>query len=116
MQRGTLQDNFVTDIFLRISNINRYSTVDDLVLDMHAGRIDVAFLDYPVGKITLVDSGVNDYKLVGDMITEPEEYFGEGFGIAFRSRDNSLVNDFNEALMTIKSNGVYDAIYERYFK
>ena len=53
---------------------------------------------FPVGKATLIDSNAGDYKVIGEMITEPKEYFGDGFGIAFRQRDEDLANAFNEAL------------------
>ncbi|WP_251977723.1 ABC transporter substrate-binding protein [Salinicola avicenniae] len=116
VQRGTLQDNYVTDNYGDVADISRYTTADDLVLDMDAGRIDIAFLDFPVGKSTLLDSEDGNYVTVGDMISEPAEYFGEGFGIAFRQRDEDLAERFNEALATLQENGTYDEIYEKYFK
>ncbi|GEK45733.1 transporter substrate-binding domain-containing protein [Halomonas pacifica] len=115
VQRGTLQDNYVTDLFGDVASISRYSTADDMVLDMEAERLDIVFLDYPVGKSTLLDSEERDYVVVGEMITEPKEYFGDGFGIAFRQRDEALAERFNEALATLRENGTYDEIYQRYF-
>ncbi|MGY4878779.1 transporter substrate-binding domain-containing protein [Vreelandella aquamarina] len=115
VQRGTLQDNYVTDMYGDIANINRYSTADDMVLDMEAQRLDIVFLDYPVGQSTLLKSDNRDYKVVGEMITEPKEYFGDGFGIAFRQRDEALAEQFNEALSTLQENGTYEEIHTRYF-
>ncbi|WP_254275640.1 transporter substrate-binding domain-containing protein [Halomonas sp. 3H] len=115
VQRGTLQDNYVTDMFGDVASVSRYSTADDMVLDMQAERLDIVFLDYPVGKATLLDSERRDYQVVGEMITEPKEYFGDGFGIAFRQRDEALAERFNEALATLKADGTYDEIHERYF-
>ncbi|MBB3190505.1 transporter substrate-binding domain-containing protein [Halomonas cerina] len=115
VQRGTLQDNYVTDLYGDVADVNRYATADDMVLDMDAGRLDAVFLDFPIGKSTLLESEAGDYKLVGEKITEPKEYFGEGFGIAFRQRDEELAAAFNEALATLKDNGTYDEIYAEYF-
>lgn len=115
VQRGTLQDNYVTDNFGDVADVSRYATADDMVLDMDAGRLDIVFLDFPVGKATLLDSEQGEYKVIGDMITEPKEYFGDGFGIAFRQRDEALAEKFNEALATLKEGGTYDEIYNRYF-
>ena len=115
VQRGTLQDNYVTDNFGDVADINRYATADDMVLDMDAGRLDIVFLDFPVGKATLIDSNAGNYKVIGEMITEPKEYFGDGFGIAFRQRDEDLAQAFNEALSTLKENGTYEDIYSDYF-
>ncbi len=115
VQRGTLQDNYVTDMYGDVADVNRYATADDMVLDMDAGRLDIAFLDFPVGKATLLDSEAGDYKTVGEKITEPKEYFGDGFGIAFRQRDRELAEAFNEALSTLRENGTYDEIEAKYF-
>jgi len=82
---------------------------------MDSGRLDIVFLDYPVGKSTLLDSEAGNYKVVGKMITEPKEYFGDGFGIAFRQRDEALAETFNAALATLKENGTYDEIHAKYF-
>ncbi|WP_110686037.1 transporter substrate-binding domain-containing protein [Salinicola aestuarinus] len=116
VQRGTLQDNYVTDNYGDVADISRYTTADDLVLDMDAGRVDIAFLDFPIGKSTLLDSDDGNYVTVGNMISEPKEYFGEGFGIAFRQRDEDLAERFNEALATLQDDGTYDEIYDKYFK
>src|SRR5690606_37593441 len=106
VQRGTLQDNYVTDMYGDVAKeVKRYGTADDLVLDMDADRVDIGFLDYPVGKSTLLDSEEGDYKVVGEQITEPKKYFGDGFGIAFRKRDQDLADAFNKALATLKENG-----------
>ena len=56
VQRGTLQDNYVTDLYGKNAEVKRYTTADDLVLDMEAGRLDIAFLDFPVGKSTLINT------------------------------------------------------------
>ncbi|GEN24823.1 ABC transporter substrate-binding protein [Halomonas cupida] len=115
VQRGTLQDNYVTDLYGDVADVKRYGTADDLVLDMDADRVDIGFLDYPVGKSTLLDSDSGEYKVVGEQITEPKEYFGDGFGIAFRQRDQDLADAFNQALAALKENGTYDEIFNRYF-
>ncbi|SDO14747.1 transporter substrate-binding domain-containing protein [Vreelandella arcis] len=116
VQRGTLQDNYVTDMYGDVADINRYATADDMVLDMESERLDILFLDFPVGKSTLLDSEEGDYTVVGEMLTEPKEYFGDGFGIAFRQRDEALAEQFNEALETLREDGTYDEIYARYFE
>ncbi|GED22374.1 transporter substrate-binding domain-containing protein [Halomonas halmophila] len=115
VQRGTLQDNYVTDLYGDVADVNRYATADDMVLDMDAGRLDIVFLDFPIGKSTLLESEAGDYQTVGKKITKPKKYFGEGFGIAFRQRDKELAKAFNEALATLKDNGTYEEIHTKYF-
>lgn len=115
VQRGTLQDNYVTDQYGRIASVSRYSTADDMVLDMQAQRLDIVFLDYPIGQSTLLNNEDTEYVVVGERISEPKEYFGDGFGIAFRQRDQALAERFNEALAELQEDGTYDEIYTRYF-
>ncbi|MGO2416057.1 MAG: transporter substrate-binding domain-containing protein, partial [Cobetia crustatorum] len=115
VQRGTLQDNYVSDLYSKSSDVKRYTTADDLVLDMDAGRLDIAFLDFPVGKSTLIDGGNGNYKAVGEVVTEPKKYFGDGFGIAMRKRDKDLAEQINGALADLKSDGTYDTIHTKYF-
>ncbi|MGY6565058.1 MAG: transporter substrate-binding domain-containing protein [Halomonadaceae bacterium] len=115
VQRGTTFDSYVTDNYGRVANVSRYSTADDMVLDLQAQRLDLVFLEFIVGQATLLDNHRGEFEVVGEMVTEPEEYFGEGFGIAFRPRDEALAQRFNEALATLKEDGTYDEIYQRYF-
>ncbi|MFP3345554.1 transporter substrate-binding domain-containing protein, partial [Halomonas sp. SIMBA_159] len=61
VQRGTLQDNYVADNFSSVAEISRYSTADHMVLDMEAQRLDILFLDFPIGQSTLLDSEESEY-------------------------------------------------------
>nr|WP_163502230.1 transporter substrate-binding domain-containing protein [Halomonas socia] len=116
VQRGTLQDSYATDFYGDVANVRRYATADDMLLDMESGRLDLVFVNYPVGKTTLLDSERGDYRVVGEMIREPYEYFGDGIAIAFRPRDEALAERFNEALAELQESGVYDEIHDRYFR
>ena len=114
VQRGTLQDSYVTDTFSGVAEVSRYSTTSDMIMDMKTGRVELIFLDYPAGVATLLD-GSEGYRVVGELVNEPEEYFGEGFGIAFRQRDGELAEQFNAALLELRADGTYDEIYQKYF-
>lgn len=54
VQRGTTMDTYVTEEMGGIVTINRYTTADDMVLDLEGQRLDVVFLDYPVGEQTIL--------------------------------------------------------------
>ena len=114
VQRGTVQDQYVTDTFGDSATIKRYANADDIAVDMSAGRLDAAFLDFPTGQSTLLDES-DAYKNAGPMLTEPKKYFGTGFGIAFRRSQKDLAARFNKALAVVKDNGTYQTIYEKYF-
>ncbi|WP_369601602.1 transporter substrate-binding domain-containing protein [Hahella sp. SMD15-11] len=109
VQRGTLQDNYVTENLEDVVEIKRYTTADDLVLDLQGGRLDLVFLDYPVGEQTILNNA--DFETKGEPVK-----LGNGVGAAFRKRDKDLAAKFNAALRKIKADGRYDAIMKKYFK
>lgn len=108
VQRGTLQDNFVTEKFADVAEVKRYATADDLVLDLIGGRLDAVFLDFPVGEKTILNN--DGFETIGDNIP-----VGDGIGVAFRHRDQALADKFNKALKKLKNDGTYDKIMKKYF-
>lgn len=111
VQRGTIQDTYATDNYSKVADIKRYTTGDDLVVDLKGGRIDIVVIDFPVGVSTILDVDKEDkFKALGDNVQ-----LGEGVGVAARKRDGELIEMFNKALATVKSNGTYEKINDKYF-
>ena len=54
VQRGTVQDTYATKTYGKIAEVKRYSTGDDLVLDLQGGRLDVVLIDFPVGESSIL--------------------------------------------------------------
>ncbi|MCK7545469.1 transporter substrate-binding domain-containing protein [Marinobacter bryozoorum] len=108
VQRGTTMDTYVTDELGGIVSIKRYTTADDMVLDLEGQRLDVVFVDYPVGEQTVLSK--DGFKEVGEPVK-----LGEGVGVAMRKRDKDLAEEINAALETLKNDGTYDAIMDKYF-
>lgn len=111
-QRATIQDTYITE-FLTGAEIVRYTTADDMIVDLQGGRLDAMFIDAPVG-IEMLD-GNDSVSQVGDFIKEPTRIFGEGVGAAFRKRDSALEEQVSAALEQLKNDGTYDTIMEKYF-
>lgn len=111
-QRATIQDTYITE-FLTGAEIVRYTTADDMIVDLQGGRLDAMFIDAPVGLEML--EGNDEVAQVGDFIKEPTRIFGEGVGAAFRQRDTALEEEVSAALEQLKNDGTYDAIMEKYF-
>lgn len=115
VQRATIHDKYLTDNYGKDVSIKRYGTQDEAYLDLVAGRVDLlladsvalsdGFLQKPEGK---------DYTFVGPDLSDPK-WFGDGAGIAIRKQDKDLVELFNKAIDTIRSNGVYKKIQDKYF-
>jgi len=108
VQRGTTMDTYVTENMGGVVNIKRYTTAEDMVLDLEGQRLDVVFVDYPVGEQTVLNN--EGYKEVGEPVK-----LGEGVGVAMRKRDAKLADDVNAALKKLKEDGTYDTIMQKYF-
>ena len=110
VQRGTVQDEYATKN-LPDTEILRYATADELVIDLYGERLDAVLLDFPVGESTILngDKG-SEYGLAGSMLQ-----IGEGVGAAVRKDDTELKAKLDAAFDTVKSNGVYDQIRQKYF-
>jgi len=109
VQRGTVQDKHISETYADIMDIKRYTTADDMVLDLNGGRTDLVFVDFPVGESTILKKD-DSYEALGEKIQ-----LGEAAGVAFRKRDTELAEKFNKALKKLKNNGTYDAIMKKYF-
>lgn len=109
VQRGTTMDTYVTEELGDVVTVKRYTTADDMVLDLEGQRLDAAFVDYPVGEQTILSK--DGFKEVGEPVK-----LGEGMGVAMRKRDKDLAKEVNEALRTLKEDGTYDTIMKKYFE
>ena len=115
VQRATIHDRYLTDNYGSDVEIVRYASQDEAYLDLTAGRVDMlladsvalsdGFLKKPEGK---------DYQFIGPDLNDPK-WFGEGAGIAIRKGETELADKFNKAIETIRANGVYKKIQDKYF-
>ncbi|OEY65582.1 transporter substrate-binding domain-containing protein [Marinobacter sp. X15-166B] len=108
VQRGTTMDTFVTNELSGVVTVKRYTTADDMVLDLEGQRLDVVFVDYPVGEQTLLSR--DGFKEVGEAVK-----LGDGVAVAMRKRDKDLAESVNAALRKLKEDGTYDTIMKKYF-
>jgi len=108
VQRGTTMDTYVTENLGGVVNIKRYTTAEDMVLDLEGQRLDVVFVDYPVGEETILNR--EGFKEVGEPVK-----LGQGVGVAMRKRDRELAEEVNAALKRLKEDGTYDTIMQKYF-
>jgi len=115
VQRATIHDNFVTEVYGDTVEVKRYGTQDEAYLDMVAGRVDLLLADSVamLGGFLETDQG-KDYEFVGPDFSDPK-YFGEGAGIALRKGEDDLLKMFNQAIEAIRANGKYKAIQDKYF-
>ncbi|WP_136248037.1 transporter substrate-binding domain-containing protein [Halomonas borealis] len=116
IQRGTTQDTYVTERYADVLDIRRYATADDIALDMESGRLDLAFINYPMAIETLaIDDPDGAFTQMGERINSPEAIFGRGNAIAVRQRDAALAERFNQALDEVYADGTFERLMAHYF-
>ncbi|MFA5489424.1 MAG: transporter substrate-binding domain-containing protein [Candidimonas sp.] len=114
VQRSTTNDTYLAGEFEGVE-IARYDSAENLLLDLVAGRIDLAligalkaqqdFLDQPEGK---------DFAFVGPDIDIPK-YFGEGVGVAMRKGNDDLRDRIDKALESMFADGTMEALNKKYW-
>ena len=115
VQAGSVHEAFLRDNFGDIAAIKPYELVAQATLDMVGQRLDLVFGD----RIELENNFLNTeegrgFKPLGPSYTDAK-WFGDGAGIALRKTDKALMARFNMALDTIRTNGTYKKINDRYF-
>jgi arginine/ornithine transport system substrate-binding protein len=115
VQRATIHDKYLTDVYGKDVEVKRYGSQDEAYLDLIAGRVDMLLAD----SIALSDGFLKkedgkDYTFIGPDLSDPK-WFGDGAGIAIRKGDKDLVEKFNKAIDTIRANGTYKSIQDKYF-
>ena len=115
VQRATIHENFVRDMFGDAVTIKPYATQEEANMDLVAGRVDLVIAD-----ATVMESGFlktedgKNFEFVGPSYVD-KKWFGEGVGIAVRKGDNELREKLNKAIDAIRANGVYQKINAKYF-
>lgn len=93
-----------------------YEAQDQVYLDIKSGRLDGTVADFvEVNGGFLSKPEGKDYALAGpELFTE--KYFGTGVGVGLRKGQAALKTELNAAIKTIRGNGVYKKINDKYFK
>lgn len=95
--------------------VNSYEAQDQVYLDLKAGRIDgtvADFLEVSGGFLSKPEGAA--YALMGPDLRDPK-YYGYGIGVAMRKGEDALKADINQAIKTIRANGSYKAMNDKYF-
>jgi len=115
VQRETVHDKYLTDIYGEDVTIKRYGSLDEAYVDVDAGRLDILMAD----SVALMDGFLSKekgkgYEFVGPDMVDPK-WFGPGIGAALRKEDTDLKEKLNAAIDKIRADGTYDAIQKKYF-
>ncbi|MFD1849824.1 glutamine ABC transporter substrate-binding protein [Oceanobacillus bengalensis] len=88
---------------------NEYEQLDQAYLAVENGSADAILYDAPNVKYYIATTGAGKLKVVGDL------YQAEDYGIAITKGNEELVEAINDALATLRENGTYDEIYNKWF-
>ncbi len=95
--------------------VNSYEAQDQVYLDLKAGRIDGTVADYlEVSGGFLSKPEGAAFALMGPELRD-SKYYGYGIGVAMRKGQDALKADINTAIKTIRANGSYKAMNDKYF-
>ncbi|WP_310619748.1 transporter substrate-binding domain-containing protein [Flexibacterium corallicola] len=113
VQVGTTHAIFADEV-LKDAEVSVYPSADEYKLDLENGRVDAI-----VDDVVVLSEWINSEKgacckLLGTMSTIPEIH-GEGVGVGLRKDDKELSELFAKATTTIRENGVYKQINDKYF-
>ena len=112
---GTISDNYVRDVLGSTSDITSYPKLDNALLDLKSGRLDLVldnsialsegFLKKPEGAgFAYVGPALQDIK-----------HFGIGPGIGIRKGDTDLAGKLAAGLKAVQDSGEFKALSQRYF-
>ena len=88
-----------------------YASLQNAILDLKSGRIDIILGDTAV--LSDMISKEPEIQFVGEKVTN-KKYFGNGLGIAMHKSNKDLAAQLNKGLATIKANGEYQKIYDKW--
>ncbi|OOF65502.1 lysine/arginine/ornithine ABC transporter substrate-binding protein [Rodentibacter sp. Ppn85] len=88
-----------------------YTSLQDAILDLKNGRIDIIFGDTAV--LADMIGKEPEIQFVGEKVTN-KKYFGNGLGIAMNKSNKELAENLNKGLAIIRANGEYQKIYDKW--
>jgi ABC-type amino acid transport substrate-binding protein len=113
-QSGTPNADFLNALYSPDAEIRLYKSMDEVYLDLAAGRLDAALSSTFVGYDFLhSDRGAGCVSL-GKIMSDPK-FFGYGVSIGMRKGEDPLRNLFNEGIKAVIADGTYDKINAKYW-
>ncbi|PJG82610.1 transporter substrate-binding domain-containing protein [Caviibacterium pharyngocola] len=110
VQNGTTYQQYVNAEAKQYAS-KSYASLQDAILDLKNGRIDLIFGDTDVLRDMFEKNA--ELGFVGERVTD-KRYFNNGLGIAVNKSNTALVESLNKGIDAIKANGEYQKIYDKW--
>jgi len=85
-----------------------FAKIDEAYLALDNKQLDAVVFDAPVLLYYVANKGANKARMAGPMLRK------ENYGILF-PRGSDLRKPVNEALLKLREDGTYDALYKKWF-
>ncbi|MCM7515683.1 lysine/arginine/ornithine ABC transporter substrate-binding protein [Enterobacter hormaechei] len=114
--QGSIQEIYANQYWRGAGvSVVSYPSQDDIYSDLTAGRLDAAFQDEVAGSYGFLKQPAGkNYEFAGPAVTDIN-IFGVGVGIGLRKEDSSLQQAINEAFASLRADGSYKKIADKYF-
>ncbi len=113
--KGSTQEKYAMDNLKPVGVVvNSYEAQDQVYLDIKSGRIDGTVADFleVTGGFLSKPEGAK-YEFIGPVLSDVK-YFA-GAAVALRQGEDQLKAELNEAIKTIRANGTYKTLNDKYF-
>lgn len=110
VQNGTTYQQYVNAEAKQYA-AKSYASLQDAILDLKNGRIDIIFGDTDVLREMFEKNP--ELTFIGQPVTD-KRYFNNGLGIALNKSNTVLVESLNKGIAVIKANGEYQKIYDKW--
>jgi octopine/nopaline transport system substrate-binding protein len=114
VQGSTTNAAFMDRYLKGVVKVREYKTTDQILLDLHIGRIDATFDDLGYLMSVTGSSGGKDLALFGPRFDGG--MLGDGSAIAIRKGDIPLRTKFDAAIATLVTDGTLRRLSEKWFK
>jgi polar amino acid transport system substrate-binding protein len=109
VQKDTTGDVYAQQLKDKGAVIKAFETNDQALMALKNGKADAVVCDLPVLQYYLTKGGSTFAKLVGQPLTAEE------YGIITGKKKPEMEKAVNKALESLKRNGTYDKIYDKWF-
>lgn len=116
--KSTIQEKYaLAELAPAGVRISSYDAQDQVYLDIKAGRLDGTVADYVevLGGFLSKPEGANFQTVGPNLAPLFPKIFGIGVGIGLPKGQDAFKAELNEAIRTIRSNGSYKVINDKYF-
>lgn len=110
VQNGTTYQQYIANEAKQYA-ASSYASLQDAILDLKNGRIDIIFGDTDV--VREMFNKNPELGFIGEKVTD-KKYFNNGLGIAVNKSKIELVESLNKGIKAIKENGEYQKIYDKW--